>query len=97
MTVTKVTIHKTIEEGNLRAIASVVINGCLRIDNIKVIQVNERLFVAMPSRKTADGGFIDVIHPISAEARESIELPVLNEYDNCRFGNLWEECDEMTV
>lgn len=69
MTVTKVTIHKTIEEGNLRAIASVVINGCLRIDNIKVIQVNERLFVAMPSRKTADGGFIDVIHPISAEAR----------------------------
>jgi stage V sporulation protein G len=96
MTVTNVTIHKTIEKGKLKAIASVVINNCLRIDNIKVIQVNERLFVAMPSRKTADGGFIDVIHPISAEAKESIELPVLNEYDNCRFGKLWEECDEMS-
>ncbi len=97
MNVTKVTIHKTFTEGDLKAIVSAVIDGFLRIDDLRVVQGKERLFVAMPSRRTDDGSFIDVVHPISPEAREFIERPVLNEYDNYMFQQFWDECDKLPI
>ena len=82
MTISKVTILKTFTEGKLKAVASVIIDDCLMLNDVKVIQGAERLFVGMPSRKTVDGGFADMVHPIFEEAREFIEVPVLNAYEN---------------
>ncbi len=81
MTISKVTILKTFTEGKLKAVASVIIDDCLMLNDVKVIQGVDRLFVGMPSRKTADG-FADMVHPIFEEAREFIEVPVLDAYEN---------------
>ena len=80
MTISKVTIHRTYTEGKLKAVASAVINDCLMLNDIKVIQGADRLFAGMPSRKTADGGFADMVHAIHTKARNCIEAPVLNAY-----------------
>ncbi len=80
MTITNVNIHNIFTEGKLKAVASIVIDNFIEIHDIKVVQGTDRLFVGMPSRKTADGGFADMVHPIFAGAREIIEVPVLNAY-----------------
>jgi len=80
MTISKVTIHRTYTEGKLKAVASAVIDDCLMLNDIKVIQGADRLFIGMPSRKTADGGFADMVHAIHTKARNCIEAPVLNAY-----------------
>ena len=80
MTISNVTIHNVFTEGKLKAIASVVIDNFIEVHDIKVVQGTDRLFVGMPSRKTVDGGFADMVHPIFAGAREIIEVPVLNAY-----------------
>ena len=80
MTISNVTIHNVFTEGKLKAIASVVIDNFIEVHDIKVVQGTDRLFVGMPSRKTGDGGFADMVHPIFAGAREVIEVPVLDAY-----------------
>ena len=80
MTITNVNIHNIFTEGKLKAVASIVIDNFIEVHDIKVVQGTDRLFVGMPSRKTADGGFADMVHPIFAGAREIIEVPVLNAY-----------------
>ena len=80
MTITNVNIHNVFTEGKLKAVASIVIDNFIEVHDIKVVQGTERLFVGMPSRKTADGGFADMVHPIFAGAREIIEVPVLDAY-----------------
>ena len=80
MNITNVNIHNIFTEGKLKAIASIVIDNFIEVHDIKVVQGTDRLFVGMPSRKTADGGFADMVHPIFAGAREVIEVPVLDAY-----------------
>ncbi len=80
MNITSVNIHNIFTEGKLKAVASIVIDNFIEVHDIKVVQGTDRLFVGMPSRKTADGGFADMVHPIFAGAREVIEVPVLNAY-----------------
>ena len=80
MTISNVTIHNVFTEGKLKAIASVVIDNFIEVHDIKVVQGTDRLFVGMPSRKTADGGFADMLHAIHNRARASIEKPVLDAY-----------------
>ena len=82
MTISNVTIHNVFTEGKLKAIASVVIDNFIEVHDIKVVQGTDRLFVGMPSRKTADGGFADMVHAIHNRARASIEQPVLDAYEN---------------
>lgn len=82
MTISNVTIHNIFTEGKLKAVASVVIDDCLMLNDIKVIQGTDRLFVGMPSRKNVDGGFADMVHAIHNKARDCIEAPVLNAYEN---------------
>ena len=69
-------------EGNMRAkgIASITIDDSFVINDIKIIETQNGLYVAMPSRKTPSGEFKDIAHPINAEAREIIQKAVLNEY-----------------
>ena len=80
MTITNVNIHNIFTEGKLKAVASIVIDNFIEVHDIKIVQGTDRLFVGMPSRKTADGGFADMVHPIFAGAREIIEVPVLDAY-----------------
>ena len=79
--ITDVKIIKT--EGNFRVkgIASITIDDSFVVHDIKIIETQEELFVAMPSRRTPTGEFKDVAHPINAKAREIIQKAVLNEYE----------------
>ena len=81
MEITDVKIRKFIAEGRLKAIVSVTIDNMLAVHDIKVVQGEERLFAAMPSRKDENGIFRDIVHPITAEARKQLENAVLDEYE----------------
>lgn len=81
MEITDVKIRKLITEGRLRAIVSVTFDNMLAVHDIKVVQGEERLFAAMPSRKDENGIFRDVVHPITAEARKELENAVLDAYE----------------
>ena len=80
MNITDIKIRKIIPDGRLRAIISITIDDMLAIHDIKVVQGDERLFVAMPSREDENGVFRDVVHPISPEARQLVESQILDAY-----------------
>ncbi|MBQ4095303.1 MAG: SpoVG family protein [Oscillospiraceae bacterium] len=81
MTISEIKIRKTFDEGNLKAIASVVLDDCFAVHDIKVIQGGGRLFVAMPSRKDECGAYRDIVHPMCAEARNRFEEAIIDEYE----------------
>ena len=70
MDISDIKIRKTIAEGRLRAIVSITLEDTLAVHDIKIVQGDERLFVAMPSRKDDNGVFRDIVHPISPSARQ---------------------------
>ena len=78
--VTKVNIYKAENLGAVEAIASIVINNAIAINNIKIINGKNGLFIAMPSRKASNGEFKDIVYPINTETREIIEKAILTEY-----------------
>ena len=70
------------DAGNrLRAFATIIFNDALVINDIKIIEGKERLFVAMPSRKTKEGSYVDIVHPINAETRDLVEEAILTHYN----------------
>ncbi|MDO4863372.1 MAG: septation regulator SpoVG [Ruminococcus sp.] len=81
MEITDVKIRKILSEGRLRAVVSVTVDDMLAVHDIKVVQGDERLFVAMPSRKDENGVFRDIIHPISPSARKMFEETILEAYE----------------
>jgi len=81
MEITDVKIRKIISEGRLRAVVSVTLDDMLAVHDIKVVQGGERMFVAMPSRKDENGAFRDIVHPISASARNLFEQRILEVYE----------------
>ena len=70
MVITDVKIRKTFEEGPMKAVASVTFDGELALHDVKVIFAKEKYFVVMPSRKNPDGTYRDIVHPITADARD---------------------------
>lgn len=84
MEITDLKIRKMMTEGRLRAIVSITLDQMLAVHDIKVVQGEERLFVAMPSRKDEAGVFRDVVHPISPEARNYLETQILEAYEKQR-------------
>lgn len=82
MNISEIKIRKVYSEGTLKALMSIVVDECLAVHEIKVIQGTDRLFVAMPSRKDENGIFRDIIHPIDAKTREEFERVILNAYEN---------------
>jgi stage V sporulation protein G len=82
MNITDIRIKKIESVGRLKALVSVTIDGEIAIHDIKVIQGNDREFVAMPSKKSEDGTFRDIVHPISAEARLKLEQAILDVYNS---------------
>lgn len=80
MELTEVKIRKVFTEGRMKALVSITLEDLLVIHDIKVIEGNERLFVAMPSRKESDGSYRDIVHPISSEFRAKLENNILEHY-----------------
>lgn len=80
MDITDVRVRKILAEGKMKAIVSVTIDNALVVHDVKVVDGQNGLFVAMPSRKTATGDFRDIAHPISQEARDLIQKEVLDKY-----------------
>ena len=68
------------DDGKLKAVASITIDECFVVHDIKVIEGNEGPFISMPSRKTPDGEYKDIVHPINTETREMIRDAVLEAY-----------------
>lgn len=81
MQITDIKVRKLNLEGRMRAVVSLTFDDSFVIHDIKVIQGQEKLFVAMPSRRTPDGEFKDIVHPINTETRREIENAILAEYD----------------
>lgn len=80
MKITDIKIRRIITEGRLRAIISVTIDDMLAVHDIKVVQGETRMFVAMPSRRDENGIFRDIAHPITSEARRLLEDQILEAY-----------------
>jgi len=75
----KITVLKS--EDKMKALASIVVNNALAIHGLKVIEGVNGLFVAMPSRKTKDNEYKDIVHPITNELRQQIQAQVLTQYE----------------
>ena len=69
------------DDNKLKAVASLTIDDCFAVHDIKIIEGNQGLFIAMPSRKTPDGSFKDIVHPLNTETREEIRDLILAEYE----------------
>lgn len=81
MQITDVRIRKIAAEGKMKAIVSVTFDNEFVVHDIKVIEGQSGLFIAMPSRKTPDGEFKDIAHPINTDTREKIQQAILGEYE----------------
>lgn len=81
MQITDVRIRKISAEGKMKAIVSVTFDNEFVVHDIKVIEGQNGLFIAMPSRKTPDGEFKDIAHPINTETREKIQSSILEAYE----------------
>lgn len=81
MKVTDVRIRKVTEEGKMKAIVSVTFDDEFVVHDIKIIEGQNGLFIAMPSRKMADGEFRDIAHPINSETRTKIQEEIFKEYE----------------
>ena len=68
------------EDNKLKAVASMTIDDCFVIHDIKIIDATEGAFIAMPSRKTNDGDYKDIAHPLNTETRELIKKAILTAY-----------------
>ena len=84
MTITDVRIRKIASDGKMKAIVSVTFDNEFVVHDIKVIEGQNGLFIAMPSRKTPDGEFKDIAHPINTETREQIQKAILDEYEKVK-------------
>ena len=79
MTISDIKFRKSLTGGTLKAIASLTIDGCIAIHELKVIET-DHLFVAMPSRREEHGVYRDIIHPISTNARSALENSIIEAY-----------------
>ena len=80
MTITEIRVRKLITEGKLKGIVSITIDTVLAIHDIKIVQGEERLFAAMPSRRDDNGMFRDIVHPINGDIRKEMENQILSAY-----------------
>lgn len=80
MQITDVRVRKVEKEGKMKAVVSITIDDELVIHDIKVIEGEKGLFIAMPSRKAADGEYRDIAHPINSSTRERIQKMILDRY-----------------
>ena len=81
MKVTDVRMRKLVTDSRMKALASITLDEAFVIHDLRVIDGNNGLFVAMPSKRTSDGEFRDIAHPINSEMRQEIQEAVMKVYD----------------
>lgn len=81
MQITDVRVRKITAQGKMKAIVSITMDDEFVVHDIKVIQGEDGLFIAMPSRQSSEGRFRDVAHPIKPETRQKIQQAVLEAYE----------------
>lgn len=81
MEITDVRLRKMEKEGKLKAVASITIDDVFVVHDIKIIEGDKGLFIAMPSRKSLDGNYRDIAHPINSDMREGLSRLILGKYD----------------
>lgn len=81
MQITDVRIRKVDKEGKMKAVVSITIDDEFVVHDIKVIEGEKGLFIAMPSRKASDGEYRDIAHPINSGTRENIQRLILRKYE----------------
>ncbi|MDY6304711.1 MAG: septation regulator SpoVG [Oribacterium sp.] len=82
MQITDIRIRKSERNGKIKAVASVTFDNEFVVHDIKVLEGAKGLFIAMPSRKTSDGEYRDIAHPIKTELRDSMQSAILEKYRN---------------
>ena len=81
MNITDVRVRKIAKEGKMRAVVSITIDDEFVVHDIKVIEGEKGLFIVMPSRKSSDGEYRDIAHPINTQTRDKLQKLVLEAYD----------------
>ncbi|BAK47134.1 MAG: septation regulator SpoVG [Lachnospiraceae bacterium] len=81
MNITDIRIRKIDKEGKMKAVVSITIDDVFVVHDIKVIEGEKGLFIAMPSRRNAEGEYRDVAHPINSETRKYIQDLVMDKYE----------------
>lgn len=81
MNITDVRVRKISKEGKMKAVVSVTIDDEFVVHDIKVIEGDKGLFIAMPSRRSSDGEYRDVAHPINTSTRERLQAMILEAYE----------------
>ena len=81
MQITDIKVRKISQEGKMKAVVSVTFDNVFVVHDIKVIEGKEKLFAAMPSRKSTDGTYRDIVHPITTEMREELQNAILAKYE----------------
>jgi stage V sporulation protein G len=79
------------DDGKLKAVASITIDDCFVVHDVKVLEGNGDFFIAMPSKKTPEGEYKDIVHPLNTETRELIKSVVLAEFEKAREAAATEE------
>lgn len=80
MNITDVRVRRVAKEGKMKAVVSITIEDVFVVHDIKVIEGEKGLFIAMPSRKASDGEYRDIAHPINSSTREFIQTMILDKY-----------------
>ena len=88
MQITDVRIRKVAKEGKMKAVVSITIDNECVVHDIKVIEGEKGLFIAMPSRKAADGEYRDIAHPINSDTRNMIQTLILEQYEAMNLGDI---------
>lgn len=102
MQITDIKIRKFFDEGPMKAIVSVTFDGQLAVHDVKIINARDKFFIVMPSRKNPDDTYRDIVHPINASFRATLESQIIAAYE-AELENLAntpaeaEEAEEVTV
>ena len=88
MQITDVRIRKVAKEGKMKAVVSITIDNEFVVHDIKVIEGEKGLFIAMPSRKAADGEYRDIAHPLISDTRNMIQTLILEQYEAMNLGDI---------
>ena len=88
MQITDIRVRKLTKEGKMKAVVSVTFDDVFVVHDIKVIDGDKGLFIAMPSRKAADGEYRDIAHPINSDTRNMIQTLILEQYEAMNLGDI---------
>ena len=93
MQITDVRVRKVTKEGKLKAVVSITMDDEFVVHDIKVIEGEKGLFIAMPSKKSADGEYRDIAHPINSGTRDRIQTLILEKYEEALQDESFDEAE----